>query len=65
MIMGVQSQTTVCWNLFDVTTRLLKGHVITMRREFCDVERSDGNQNNIVQISVTSQGSTSRLEMIM
>jgi len=51
--------------VFDVTTCLLKGHVITMQHEFCDVERSDGNQDNIVQISVTPQGSTLRLEMIM
>jgi len=43
----------------------LKGHVITTRRGFCDVERSDGNQDNIVQISVTSQGCTLRLEMII
>jgi len=65
IIMGVQSQTMACWNLFDAITRLLKGHVITTRHGFCDVEGSDGNQDNIVQISVTSQGSTLRLEMIM
>ena len=35
---------------------LPKGHVITARHEFCDVEKSDENLDNIVQISVTSQG---------
>ena len=34
-----------------------KGHVIITRCEFCDVEKSDENLDNIVQISVTSQGS--------
>ena len=63
MVVGVQSR-TIPRNLFDVTTRSLKGHVITARHGFCDVEKSDGNLDNIVQISVTSQGCTLRQMII-
>ena len=38
--------------------RFLKGHVITTRpsrRRFCEVEKSDGNRDNIVQISIKAR----------